>query len=540
MTFRVYPEPPERPLSVAPGATSAPVPIEELVGSGPGGATMFIRFAVIGADCGPPPSTDPTVVLVSGGSEHPVTSVDGVDPTPVAAGDAAFASVFPPGPAGRGVFRLELFKATQQPIAWQIRFRNNDPSATQRYTWVVADQAAETRQPWIDLPEAASVEFTPGEPATTAIRVANLGTGPLTIGDPQGFSPGPGFALANVPGAISPSACAALQVRFTAAAPAAPSSAVYTATSNDTTARQTPGHNHRVALTATKKGLPPGTILVLFFSFSETGGEDQVAGVIQVDPATGEQTLLLSLPPSEESASSNGVTVDANGDILVAAQRQLIRVDPATGDQTLVASGNMLRNVKGIALEADGKILVVAAGRVIRVDPATGAQTVVSPSFSPTTPHGLAVEAGGSILVGTARLVSAPSKVIRVDPATGVQTLAASLDQFEDDPFGVALEANGRILVTSRVIGLVRVDPVTAAQTVVSAIPHPTAVAVEPDGKILVGAVLSTAGVGSVIRVDPRTGAQSTVCSLSTTPVQTLLGIAVVPPLPASPQGIQP
>jgi hypothetical protein len=37
MTFRVYPDPPERPLSVAPGATSPPVSIEELVGSGPGG-----------------------------------------------------------------------------------------------------------------------------------------------------------------------------------------------------------------------------------------------------------------------------------------------------------------------------------------------------------------------------------------------------------------------------------------------------------------------------------------------------------------------
>jgi streptogramin lyase len=516
---------------VDPGATSPAIPIPELVSSDPGDHMMFIRFVVLGAeDCGPLPSIHPTVILVRDGTDHSVLSVDGHQPTMVGAGVAA--TVHRPGSGGRGVYLLEVYKTTQQPIDWQIRFRNNDPTAARRFTWVVADQKTQTLQPWINLqPTTASIEFSPGEPVTPQpIQVANLGTGRLKISDPQGFSPKPGsgFVLADVPGAISPNACAELQIGFSAVDPTAPLVAVYTATSNDTTAQATPGHNRQLTITATHKGLPPGTIILLSFTSDESdpAGKRSIAEVIQVDPVSGDQTVISTLPPSEEGASTNGVLVDTNGDILVAAQSQLIRVDPATGNQTPVASGHLPRGVTGMAREADGKILISAGGRLVRVDLTRGAQTQV-PTTS--TEEGLAVEADGNILFGTWTLPSAKSKVIRVDPATGDQTVVTSGDRLGGNPWGVALEADGKILVTSRGSGLVRVDPVTGRQTLVAAFPFATGVAVEADGNILVGTVLSTAGVSTLIRVNPRTGTQSAVCFLSTSPVRGVHGIAVVP-----------
>jgi sugar lactone lactonase YvrE len=531
MTFRVYPDPPERPLSVAAGATSAPVPIEELVGSGPGGATMFIRFAVIDADCTPPASPAPTVLLIADGSEFQVTSVDSVDPTPVAAGGAAFATIFPPGPAGRGVYRLDVFKQTTTPIAWQLRFRNNH-TATQRLTWVVADQAAETRQPWIDLPEAASVEFTPGEPATTAIRAANLGTGPLTISDRAGSSPGPGFALTAVPAAISPNACADLQVSFTApdtlaTSAAAVYAAVYAATSNDTTAQQTPGHNRRVSLNATTR---TGTIILL-----EQRGAGHIE-LFEVHPITGARTRLAFRTPF---VLPTAVTVEADGNILVVDPELfggaggVVRVDPATGHQAKVSSGQMFVRPNGVAIEADNTIVVTdetafdGKGGVIRVDLATGAQIALSRGGEVlVNPVAVAVEADGTILL-LARTPDGAGGVFRVHPRTGGQTMLSVLSF--SAAFGVAVEANGTILVARHVHGagggftfsegsVVRIEPNTGQQSTLTSGDslHPVGLAVERDGRILIvddGAF----GPRGVIRVDPVSG-QRTKLSPADTP----------------------
>jgi len=536
MVFRVFPSPPTAPLVVAGGGQSAFVPFQELAGGGTDDLTMFVRLVKLGSGCAPAGGADPRFRLRAGGG--PAVDVAMFpNAAPVHDGQGNFVADVMGDAQGDGMYRVRVF-ISQPGSAWQLQIVNQD-AEPHGFTWVVADNDREARQPWIDLPAAVGFEAFPGQVVTNSVRAANQGTGRLTIGDAVGLRPGPGFELVGVPGPISPNGCGAVDIRFTAPSTPGSSSPAYTATSDDTTAQQAPGRNRRVTLNATTRKLRPGTILVLYSSFTEPGGESQVAGVIQVNPATGEQTLVFSLPPSEDPASTNGVTVDANGDILVAAHRQLMRVDPATGDHTLVASGNLLRSVRGIALEASGKILV-AAGRLIRVDPATGAQTALPTSFSPSSMQSMALEADGTILVCTAPLTSAPCKAIRVDPVTGDQTLVARLDLLENDPFGVALEASGKILVTSRGSGLIRADLVTGAQTVVTAIPLPTGVAVEADGNVLVGAVLSTAGASSVIRVNPRTGTQSTVCSLSTSPVLTALGIAVVPALPASPQGVQP
>jgi hypothetical protein len=86
------------------------------------------------------------------------------------------------------------------------------------------------------------------------------------------------------------------------------------------------------------------------------------------------------------------------------------------------------------------------------------------------------------------------------------------------DPFGVALEADGDILVADTDAfggggGVIRVDPATGAQTAVStggSFVDPAGIAVEADGDILV-ADFGAFGSGGVIRVDPTGGAQTTV-----------------------------
>ena len=81
-------------------------------------------------------------------------------------------------------------------------------------------------------------------------------------------------------------------------------------------------------------------------------------------------------------------------------------------------------------------------GAVLRIDPTSGAQTVVSQGGLFSRPTALAIEADGKIVTANRTLPG----VVRVDPQTGGQTIVAS--QPIVDPFGLALEANGSIVVS--------------------------------------------------------------------------------------------
>jgi sugar lactone lactonase YvrE len=286
--------------------------------------------------------------------------------------------------------------------------------------------------------------------------------------------------------------------------------------------------------------LAPGDILVA----------DRGSGIIRVDPATGAQTTISSGGLFSEDNRPSDIAVEADGDILVTDLARLIRVDPATGAQTIVSSGGSFSDPVGVAVEADGDILVAdqeafgERGGVIRVDPVTGAQTTVSSGGSFWNPQGVAVEGDGDILVADPDMF--PSQlggVIRVDPVTGAQATVSSGGSF-GQPEGVEVEADGDIVIADLTAfsvpdhilgGVIRVDPVTGAQTTVSAGTssaqfNPFRIALEPDGDIVVTDRLA-GGVDNVIRVDPTTGERKVVSTggLFEAPV----GIAVVPPRPA-------
>jgi hypothetical protein len=224
----------------------------------------------------------------------------------------------------------------------------------------------------------------------------------------------------------------------------------------------------------------------------------------------------------------------------------------------------------GAAVAAPGDILVAdpdafgGTGGVIRVDPATGARTTVSANGAPAggpdfaEPFGLALEADGDILVSDGGAFGSAGGVIRVDPVTGSRTTVsangapAGGPEFRE-PGAVALEADGDILVADESASpfggaVIRVDPATGARTTVSAngVPpggpdftNPFGLALEADGDILVTDYDAFGGGGGVIRVDPATGARATVSANDAPPggpeFDAPFGVAVVPPPPQRP-----
>ena len=192
---------------------------------------------------------------------------------------------------------------------------------------------------------------------------------------------------------------------------------------------------------------------------------------------------------------------------------------------------------------------------LVRVDPVTGARAVVSDfegsSARREEPRGVAVEAGGAILVLDAQGgLNALGQLFRVDPQTGDRALLSDFGQGANpgiSPTSVAVEASGQILVTDEghpitsPLGLLfRIDPQTGARTILSDFNtgantgrEPQGVAIEANGQILVvDKHAGTPGRGMVFRVDPQSGAREIVSDFNVGANQggDPLALAVVPP----------
>ena len=142
-------------------------------------------------------------------------------------------------------------------------------------------------------------------------------------------------------------------------------------------------------------------------------------------------------------------------------------------------------------------------------------------------PSGVAVEASGTLVVIDQNAgAGTRGALFRVDPITGARTLLSDFGVGPNlgfDPFGVAVEANGTLVVVdfSAGIGLLgalfRVDPVTGARTLLSDFgvgpnqgAEPIGLAVEANGTLVVADFnAGTGGRGALFRVDPVTGART-------------------------------
>lgn len=164
-----------------------------------------------------------------------------------------------------------------------------------------------------------------------------------------------------------------------------------------------------------------------------------------------------------------------------------VRLKP--GD-ILVADRDANPNVHPLC-QPDPRIGENCRGVLFRIDPVTGKRDIVTDFNNPqqgrlgATPLGVAIETTGKILVvdgnaGTPFIkagvveVPEPGALFRVDPVTQKRAVISDFGVFFQgevgfvgkDPDGIALQANGHILVvdpTSQ--GLFRVDPVTQLRT---------------------------------------------------------------------------
>lgn len=131
------------------------------------------------------------------------------------------------------------------------------------------------------------------------------------------------------------------------------------------------------------------------------------------------------------------------------------------------------------------------------------------------------VAAAGELLVADSAAFSATRNsggVVRVDPVTGAQT-TVSEGGWLVTPHGIVVDSLGRILVVDVNAfggpgGVVRINPTTGQQTVISQggnFSTPVGIALEADGDIVVADDDAFNGRGGVIRVNPSTGAQTVV-----------------------------
>jgi uncharacterized delta-60 repeat protein len=263
-----------------------------------------------------------------------------------------------------------------------------------------------------------------------------------------------------------------------------------------------------------------GKVLVGGF-FTSIGGQPR-SHIARLDPTTG---LADSFNPNPNDMQGvvDAITTQADGKILVGgtftsiggqARNRIARLDPATG---LADSFDPNANspVGAIAVQADGKILAggiftsiggQARNRIARLDPTTG----LADSFDPGAdgnPLSIVVQADGKILVGgffTGIGGQPRNYIARLDPATGLA------DSFDPNPNGsvvcsIALQPDGKVLVGGAFTTVApngganvtrhrvarfeidgRVDQ-TLDLNFLEGLYYVSAIAVQPDGKILIG-----------------------------------------------------
>ena len=271
MAFNIYPDPQDTPLSLADGtgmaapeALAAHEGMDPLAGNLP---TAFIRISMSGAPSAAPPQVSLVAVnstTLTEGAEVTITAtspgtaqglLDGTNLT-----DAAAAYFFPPH-----ADNVYLLKAVITIGGTTLKIRiHNDTGVARELVWVVADSAAEARQPWIHVtPTAHDFNVLINQDAaltTQDVSIENLGTGPLTV---TGLSPAlpASYAASGLPVTLGPNA--ADTVSFTYNAPSAPAEEAAAAFAFDGDASPVfgVGHNREISLSAKAQALEIALLL---------------------------------------------------------------------------------------------------------------------------------------------------------------------------------------------------------------------------------------------------------------------------------------
>jgi DNA-binding beta-propeller fold protein YncE len=287
----------------------------------------------------------------------------------------------------------------------------------------------------------------------------------------------------------------------------------------------------------------PGDPYVVYTANSFSTG----AVILRTEPGTGSLVeVSRNGPQGNLFRRPYDLAVEPDGHLVVADLGEpnrkdgaVIRVDPLTGLQSLVSSGGEFFDPAGIAVAPDGQLYVVDNrapdndGAVIRVDPRSGAQTLVTERSSAPgrreldLPFGIAIEGDGKLVVSNREspaplplLCSVLGKVVRVDPRTGDQVKVSSAGHIAW-PLGLAVRPDGGIVVANECGaggGLVLLDRLGLGQLLLTpngpedVLVTPERIAFDPNGGLVVSDFsVGPDGEGGLVSVDPQTGAQSLV-----------------------------
>jgi hypothetical protein len=226
------------PVEVAGGATSQPAAFPELTSADD--ASIRLRVVVLGAPANPPG------FAVATANSAPVTLTTEFQVLADGSGDTV--AEVATADEGDGTHRLRIV-VVQPGQQWTLRITNREGSA-RSYLTVVADNADETRQPWIDVPAALELTGVLGQPSSAAYPVANLGTGTLRVGTQQ---PPAGHTLTGAPTTVAVNATAQLTLTVLPSA-VGTSTATLVVASDDAAAPDTPSHNHTTRVTSVVTG----------------------------------------------------------------------------------------------------------------------------------------------------------------------------------------------------------------------------------------------------------------------------------------------
>ncbi len=207
---------------------------------------------------------------------------------------------------------------------------------------------------------------------------------------------------------------------------------------------------------------------------------DQNAGLVRVDPLSGQQTTLtLGSSFTTGPLGPTSIAIEQSGSILVAdGTAGLKRVDPTSGAVSVLSSGSNIHLAVSVAVASNGDIYMGDASafgggtsRVLKIDPVSGNQTNVSVGGQILLPVGIAIGDSGQIYVSDVSSFAGGTQdyLYKIDPTSGVQTVIVTSDTLHL-PTGLDIDLNGKLIVCND--GgkkIYRVEPATGAVTIVSA-----------------------------------------------------------------------
>jgi hypothetical protein len=313
-------------------------------------------------------------------------------------------------------------------------------------------------------------------------------------------------------------------------------------------------------------GLNPGDIVIGQLAGTSANPD---AMLLRVDPVTGDRTIISdnsvgtgpSFNPSGAMAAIDYLSWQSDGSILATesgltpgtgtAFGEIFRVDPATGDRTLITTlptSAPTDSAYFAARQFGNRILATAPGELLSIDPTTGISTIVSGSSvgtgpSLTHPFGFVVSGTNVIVADTAL------GIVNIDTLTGNRTILSGLGVGAGptltSPADVAFDPLGNLLATTTDLSthaLLRIDPITGDRTIVSS----QSVGTGPTSAISIhlslnqsGSIFTTTFPSAVFQIDPLTGNRTLLASATqgTGPWGSNLdtsnnGILVVPNVP--------